>query len=1260
VAFIFYTKFTHQHYLFLTALAKIRLLLALICASLLLTAIVVQKTYTPKNNLEQPGIALERSINAKETYINSILNNKASFDSLRTLPNSESRSLEFIKEATTQNRVWLATLVNNRLTFWTGVKVLPDPQRPVKEGRSFIKMQNGYYEAVRKTQGNFTAIFYIPVKWSYSIQNKYLQNTFDESLNADSSLALADITDKDVYYIHSIDHHYLFSVKIKPNHTNHNFYLFVTILWVLSFGCLCLLMHVLCKYIAGKGHLLLSFITLAAFIILLRVVNQGLHWPGYVSQFSLFDPKYYSAGPVFPSLGDFCVNMLLLFWLAGFIYKYRYNLLKPISNKALGYAIITGCTLIILSGLAIFVNLFYHMIITSKINFDVSNVLNLSIYSLVGILMVCFTFLVFNLLDEILLVMVMRVRLPVTHKAAIFWSGVIIATIINTIYAPFSLFYILAGLVVTIRAYVVWYKNGQLSASTFLFVLILSALIASVKLNAFQTQREHENRKVLIKKLEASDDKNADYIFSHIEKQIINDKFLTQYFLDNNHNSSYLRSHFQKTYFDGYLSKYDFKIYEFDNNGKSISDDNTYILDNFKDMVVFSALKVSKYFYRENDLFGFQSYFALLPLEVDGKSLGTFVVALRSKPLQYTNSFPELLVDQQLDLNNEFKGYSYAFYSDNHLLSQSGQYTYNLLNNEFNEPTKQYIFKNTSGVSQPWYKAFTNFNHLIYKPSARKMIVISKLEYPVLYSITSLTFFFVLMLIFNAAAMGTRWLWSHVRFISITGNEITWDFAVNFDRILYKTRIQFSMIFAVVVTLILVGIITYFSITAQYHEQQVSSITDRITRIASAFENHIDNQTTPLNPETQVSFNAFADAYSTDLTLYDRDGVMLYTTQPKIYNLGLLQPRMNGNAFVYLSKLQKSELVNEERIGALKYTAGYAPIRNAQNETVAFLQLPFFSNEAELTERIGALLNAMINIYALIFIAIGLFAILVARQITNPLSFIQHSLSKTIYGRKNEPIVWRRNDEIGSLVKEYNNMIAALEYSASRLAQSERESAWREMAKQVAHEIKNPLTPLKLGLQLLEKSWKDKDPKFDAKFERFSKSFVEQIESLSSIASEFSAFAKMPDTRMQKLDVIELLTQAVTIFKQMDNITIHFEAPEEPFLIIADRDQLLRCFNNLLKNAIEAMPPGRPGIIDIDYSIEGRSILINLRDNGAGIPENLRTKIFEPNFTTKSSGTGLGLAFVKNSIENAGGKVWFETVLEEGTVFHLNLPQAQA
>lgn len=1240
----------------MTAYAKIRLLLALIFASLLLTAIVVKKTYTPKTNLDQSGRALEKSIRDKENYVNSILSNKAAFEDLKTLDKNEVKAIALIENLTTINRIWLAIETGSKLTFWSGVKILPTANQPIKEGRSFIKRPNGYFEAIKKTEGNFDAIFFIPVKSKYLFENKYLKNTFDEGLPG-GNLELADFTDKDVYNIHSIDNQYLFSVKAVPDQINYKFYFFISTLWILSFLFLCLLINSLCKCVARKGRLVLSFILLAAFIIGLRILNLNYHWPGYASESKIFNPVYYSAGLLFPSLGDFCINLLMLLWFVAFVYGYRFKLMKPVESKTVGYIIIAACVVFLLVILATFVNIFYGLVVTSKINFDVNNVLNLSALSLIGVVMVCFAFLIFNLIDEILLVIVMRIKIPVAHKFIIFALGVIAITIFYSLRGPFTPFFVLAGFVTILRAYVVWYRDSTMDASIFISFVILTALIASVKLNAFQTVREHEQRKMLVKKLQTADDATADHIFKVMEKDMGTDPFLIKYFNDSTHNSTYLRMHFKKEYFDGYLSKYDFKIYEFDNAGKSISDDKTYILDNFKDMVLYSAFKVSNFFYRENDSFGFQSYFALLPVIYKGESLGTFVIALKSKPLQVTSSFPELLVDQQFDLNNEFKDYSYAFYSDDDLISQNGSYTYGLVNAEFKVKSKTFSFTNSPLLNSDWYNPYARYSHLIYKPSNRKTIVVSRQEFPVLYGATSLTFFFVLMLIFNASVMLLRWVWVRVKFISIAENHVRWSMSINFSRILYKTRIQFSIISAVVFTLFLVGIITYLSLRTQYLEQQQHSVSDRLVRITSAFENLIDNKSGPLNQETQVGFNTFADAYATDLTLYNLNGDMLYTTQPKLYSMGLIMPKMNGRAYIFLNRLQKSELVSSERIANLTYIAGYAPIRNNKSQTIGYLQLPFFSNEAEYTERIGSLFNAMINIYALIFIVIGLFAILVARQITNPLSFIQQSISKTIYGEKNEPIVWSRNDEIGALVREYNNMIAELELSAGRLAQSERESAWREMAKQVAHEIKNPLTPLKLGLQLLEKSWRDKDPKFDAKFERFSKSFVEQIESLSSIASEFSAFAKMPDTRMQRMDVVELISQAVTVFKHMDNVNIKFNAPATPFYIVADRDQLLRCFNNLLKNAIEAMPIDRAGLIDIDYTIEDRAILINVRDNGNGIPANLRTKIFEPNFTTKSSGTGLGLAFVKNSVENAGGKVWFETQLGVGTVFHLHLPQ---
>ena len=347
--------------------------------------------------------------------------------------------------------------------------------------------------------------------------------------------------------------------------------------------------------------------------------------------------------------------------------------------------------------------------------------------------------------------------------------------------------------------------------------------------------------------------------------------------------------------------------------------------------------------------------------------------------------------------------------------------------------------------------------------------MVSREENLLIVGVTSITFFFVVFLVFGSVVLLIKWLWMRLKIMYIKNNRIKWSFKLNLDLVLYKTRIQFSMIFAVVVTLILVGFITFFSISTQYQTQQERAIRDKITRIAAGFiSNPYSKYLTNINEAGKEDFNDFANEYSADLTLFDVNGRELISTQPKIYEFGLQARRMNARAYVALSNQQKSEFVNDEIIGRLNYKAAYAPLRDPKsNETIAYLQLPYFSNETDYKERIGSLLNIMINVYALVFIAIGLFAVVIARQITAPLSFIEYSLSKTIYGKRNEPIKWDRHDEIGALVKEYNKMISALENSAQRLAQSERESAWREMAKQVAHEIKNPLTPLKLGCNCL-------------------------------------------------------------------------------------------------------------------------------------------------------------------------------------------------
>jgi len=1238
---------------------KIRLLLALLFASLLFTAIVVQSTYTPAKNLDQTAKILEGNLHSKESYIYDVLNNKAGYARLKTLGNNPKDELALISHFTTDRSIWFITLKKDSLVFWSGIKVIPNNQGAIKEGVSVISESNGYYEAIKKSEGDFSAIFFFPIKTNYSIQNQYLQNNFANDLLQDDNIAIADFTDADVYTVHSsINNAYLFSVKLKPGKINHRFFYFELISWLLTFFTLCVLIHALCKYLVNKGYVILSLIALAAFIVVVRFFNLHYQWPGFVYGLGIFNPQFYASNCVYPSVGDFCVNIIFISWFVTFLFRQRRVLVKVSPGKFASYCILIGCIVLLLATSTALLNLFYGLIIKSKINFDIYNVFNLTSLSLISLLMLCFSFSIIYLLNETFLYVCTKLPISAFNQLVVFAGGIIAASVAAMYYRDFTLFYILLAIPVLIRGYSYFYGNGRVKSTAFAAILFVFAFISVIKFYHVETIKENQTRKALIQKLEIPDDVTADYIFKKIEKQIITDPFIVQNFNDTL-KYGYLKNHFQKLYFDGYLNKYSYKIHGFNADGQPLSNDKGFSLNVFKDLVLYSSFKVSDYFYKENESFGVQNYFAILPIVRQGNFLGTIVVELKSKPLQASGTFPDLLKDDKTTPQNEFKDYSYAYYIDNKLLTKSGSYVYDLVNT-FKGQVKKYTTASSRVTDSEWYKDGAIYSHLIYKPGERTLIVVSREDNSIYYIITTLIFFFILLLLFSLIIILARWMWMRIKILNISENQLSWIFKINFDRILYKTRIQISIISAVVITLVFVGFITFFSISTQYNAQQDNMIRDKIARISAAFESGVfDKYISHINEESQVDFDNLASTYSTDLILYDRNGIPLITTQPKIYDEGLVARRMNARAFIALTKFQKSEFINDETIGDLKYKAVYAPLVDTKNNTtVAYLQLPYFSDQADYNARIVSLLNVMINVYALIFIIVGLFAVIIARQITAPLSFIQASLSKIIYGKNNEAIKWERDDEIGALVKEYNRMIGALENSAQRLAQSERESAWREMAKQVAHEIKNPLTPLKLGLQLLEKSWRDKDPKFDQKFERFSKSFVEQIESLSSIASEFSSFAKMPDTNIERVNVFDMLGQAVTIFVHADNIKITYQAPENPFYINADRDQLLRCFNNLLKNAIEATPQEKEGLIDINYLITSKNILLSIKDNGNGIPESMREKIFEPNFTTKSSGTGLGLAFVKNSIENAGGKVWFETVIGAGTTFYLSLPAA--
>ena len=231
-------------------------------------------------------------------------------------------------------------------------------------------------------------------------------------------------------------------------------------------------------------------------------------------------------------------------------------------------------------------------------------------------------------------------------------------------------------------------------------------------------------------------------------------------------------------------------------------------------------------------------------------------------------------------------------------------------------------------------------------------------------------------------------------------------------------------------------------------------------------------------------------------------------------------------------------------------------------------------------------------------------------------------------------------------------MLDALEESISKLARSEREQAWQEMAKQVAHEIKNPLTPMRLTIQSFQQRFDPNDPKINQKVIDFSKIMIEQIDTMSEVATAFSDFATLPKLKIEVEDVVEITGLSIDIFEPK---IIQFSSSEKEIIWNIDRTQWIRIMTNLLQNAIQAVPQDREPIIRVHIEKHAEFLKIEIQDNGSGISEENITKIFEPKFTTKTGGMGLGLAIVKNSINSLGGTITYETEENKGTIFTIQL-----
>jgi signal transduction histidine kinase len=598
--------------------------------------------------------------------------------------------------------------------------------------------------------------------------------------------------------------------------------------------------------------------------------------------------------------------------------------------------------------------------------------------------------------------------------------------------------------------------------------------------------------------------------------------------------------------------------------------------------------------------------------------------------------YSALLLDKKYHGYSRLKDYSFAKYINGEIVLRTGEFPYDKTDAEYVDKLSDYRIFRTEG-----------FKHVLYK-NGNATVMISRPDLTAGDMIISFAYLFAFILFISNI------------FILIIRHPVV----RSMNLFNFRQKLQLSYIGILLFSFILIGIVVAYLTISQFQTKHLENIKEKLNSVYLELDSKLSMEkhlSADWRNSNYSSLNdlliSLSNVFNTDINLYNETGNLIATSRPEIFYRNLTSQRINNVASINLIDLTRSEYIQKEKIGNLEYLSAYVPFFNTDNKLLAYLNLPYFRMQSVLAKEISNLIVAVFNFTLLLIVITMSIAVFISGRLTAPLSMLGEGLASVGVGKKSEHLTYRGNDEIGELVRQYNRMVDEIEESTHKLANSEREYAWREMAKQIAHEIKNPLTPMKLNVQQLLKSWNDKVPGFEKKLARFTKNQIEYIDNLSTIASAFSAFAKMPVTNPIDVNLPDQVKISLELFKNTDNITFGVKWPHESKIIVyADKEHLNGVFSNLIKNGIQSIPPGREGLIKVNMEVIGDKVVIAISDNGTGIPADLQKKLFTPNFTTKTSGMGLGLSIVKKYVESANGRIWFKSEADKGTTFYVELP----
>ena len=1149
---------------------------------------------------------------------------------------------------------------NKNIWYWSDYHFVP-PYENLSGNfkKRYLDIKEGKFTALKKTvknpgreEGTFEIVMLVPLlteKVQDEDGKKYNPKIF---AGPAFSLHPPGQEAENAASVHSEEGKELFRVKVEKNYTAGSGYLqlFTAVFLLLAVLLFVTVLFRLSLQYIKRAEVMAGFGVLASGFLVIRAAMLMTGFPYSLYPFSLFNPEYYASSFINPSLGDFLLNTLSLFLLAILLFqlwrRQDRNIRGWFTERKGNRKLIVGMAIFHFLILWVHYRLLQELFFHGQFTLDITSSLEVHSFKIVSWLifsLLTFIYILLNYISGVCMYDLLKTR----REGAYIYSFIALVLLAAGIWRPELRFVAVAVTLYLLLFHFLQQRNASQPYNYQIFVFIISGALISSLAGSLALYDYYKQNRLMVKERFANQlltdhDLIGEYLLSEAVEKIKEDPFIKSRYFSPIFGKEGIVQKIRRQYLTRYFDKYDVRVLLFNVDGSVINQPNRYL-----------NYHLLKHQAKENgietdypDLYLLNDpvpgttgkrYQQFIPVMQGSRPLGYIMIDMVLKRYLPNTIYPELFLGNSLQ-DPQSSRLNYAIFREGRMEYNAGSFDYvhqlppGLLE-------KEAIYE--SGIEAEGY------HHLAVRDQQGKVVIVSDVSEPASFITSNFSFLFLLNLLWVTLGV--------LGYVSYFGFSI--------KRLDFTTKIQLYLNFAVFIPLVVVSITTLSLINSSFKEETERRYFEKAESISRNLAEVLEDQPlfgAPGRPEElSAVLTRIARYAEADIHLFNIRGRLLATNQPVIYQQNYLSEFINPEALAQIREQNSRQVILNETVNNLQYKSAYMAVRSTRDGSLmGILSLPFFESGYQLDQQLSAVFSNIVNIFAFLFILfIGLLYFL-SRELTEPLRYIAQKMRQLSLTGKNEPLRWTADDEIGKLVREYNTMLANLQESKEALSRSEKESAWREMAKQVAHEIKNPLTPMKLSLQHLNRVMRDKlaNSRDGEMVDKSVKSMLDQIDTLSDIATSFSAFAKMPVPRQERFNIADLLKGVVRLYSNQEHKIIS-NIEEGDFWVCGDEQMMQRTFNNLILNGIQSVPESEEAVIEVHLKPEdSRRVLIMIRDNGGGIDPSIQEKVFVPNFSTKYSGSGLGLAIAKRGIEHAGGRIWFETERGKGTRFYIELP----